>query len=81
MGIDVTVALKTVTHTCGAFYAVPHWVEAHECPMCARKRSRECDIEIQEKQDTINAKDRTIRSLKGALTKAKRREGAKRCTT
>lgn len=51
--------------TCGRYYAY----EVHHDPGCANCARRRLDAQ----QEVINSQQRTIRSMKGALTKAKRR--------
>ena len=73
--VDITVSLKTVTCHKGHFYAVPHWVDSWncQCPMCAKDLAIGLALERDRAYEQRDASDRKIRSLKGALTKAKRR--------
>lgn len=72
---SVEVPMKVITHECGVVYMVPSWMTAYECPMCAKNRIKEVDQCCDALYDECEAKDRTIRSLRGALTKAKRKAG------
>ena len=66
--LNITVTMTTRTCSCGAFYALPHWITSnHRCPMCADRRydalyERVCKMEEEEER-----LGRVIRGLRGAL--------------
>lgn len=71
--VKVEATLTVYTCGCGMVYAIPSWLLHHQCPACAERRIQE---QLQENagitEQTI-ALENTIRSLRGALTKAKKR--------
>lgn len=72
--IKVPCDLKVITCQCGTFYGVPYWVNSYLCPMCAERRMSEIVAERDAAEDEVSAKDRTINSLRGVITKLKRRK-------
>jgi len=72
--MDTNVSLKIIACDCGSVYAVPHWVNRYNCPMCSHRRMEAYEAESRMTEQIIDARNRTIRSLRGALTKAKRRK-------
>jgi hypothetical protein len=70
--LDITVTLAVKTCDCGMCYAVPHWVADSMCPMCAKRRHIKLQQELSSKYNECDVLARTISSLRGALTKAKR---------
>ena len=73
MGMNVEVTLSTKTCNCGAVYAIPHWVNYCQCPMCAKRMLQDLQSRCDDNWDTIQQLRRSNSALRGALTKTKAR--------
>lgn len=75
--VKITCDMKILPCGRGHFYGVPYWVDSWgcTCPMCAKEQIRSANEELNSVCDEVTKKDRAIASLRGALTKAKRRSG------
>lgn len=73
--VTVKVEVTLVAHTCncGTVYAVPSWITFHKCPMCATRKIDELNAELFDTRQKERRLQRTINSLRGALTRAKQR--------
>lgn len=67
MSFVIEIEVKAKTCDCGVIYYVPSWVHYQaSCPMCAHRK-----IEVQIRE--IHKLDRKISSLKGVITRLKRK--------
>jgi hypothetical protein len=71
---ELKVDLILVTHVCpcGTAYALPSWVTAHACPMCAQRRIEDLVAQACVDHGARENLERRIAALKGALTKSQR---------
>lgn len=71
MNIEVGLTIKTCP--CGSMYAVPHWVTAYQCPMCAYRKWESLEKRYEVGEDRITHLERVIIGLRGAIKQRKGR--------
>ena len=70
--VNISVALKIHTCTCGSVYAIPHWLlYTGFCPLCLRETVNRLTSLHEEELENAKHLERRITSLKGAMTKLK----------
>lgn len=72
--IKIICDMKIVTCQCGSFYGVPVWVNSHRCPICSDRSARQSLQREIRLESELKVRDRTIASLRGAITRLKRRK-------
>ena len=70
--VDINVSLKTVTCQCGTVYAVPHWINKYDCPLCSYRSKRELLNMVNERDDEIEHIKKVVSGLRGAIKRMKR---------
>jgi hypothetical protein len=72
--VDITLEVKTCPR--GHCYAIPHWVPDanYQCPMCAQSNINQRIFDAVESRNLINKQDKQISSLRGVITRMKKRK-------
>lgn len=65
--VDIEVTLNVKTCSCGAIYAVPHWMERYRCPLCADRNYRSLLERFDEVNKTKTHLEHVVVGLRGAL--------------
>ena len=70
--IAVTATLSIKTCSCGSVFAIPNWVSAYRCPMCAQRKWERQNIENEELKAEIRRLTRANAALRGFMKKGRK---------